>query len=222
MMMKFDEVSQQYDTQRRKLIPCFDDFYTLSTSIADIANDAPTIVDIGAGTGLLSAHLLERYPDAKLILIDISEKMLDVAKIRFQNESNVEYIVADYTAYEFAGSVDIVISSLSIHHLTDDDKKSLYRKIFACLKHNGLFINADQVLGSTPYLESLYKDDWKKKVESSGLSKDEIASAYERITLDKMSTLDEQLSWLRDVGFQDVDCVYKYFNFAVLFGRKLM
>jgi len=57
----------------------------------------------------------------------------------------------------------------------------------------GLFINADQVLGRTTYLDSLYKTDWKNKVEASGLS---------------------------NIGFSDVDCIYKYYNFVVLYGRK--
>ncbi|SHI13111.1 tRNA (cmo5U34)-methyltransferase [Desulfosporosinus lacus DSM 15449] len=58
------------------------------------------------------------------------------------------------------------------------------------------------------------------KVENSGLSKEEILSAYERVKLDKMSTLDDQINWLKGIGFTDVDCVYKYFNFVVLYGRK--
>jgi tRNA (cmo5U34)-methyltransferase len=220
VIVKFDEIAGNYDSQRRKLIPCFDDFYNISISIADTTHDAPTIVDIGAGTGLFSAFILGKYPNSKLTLIDISEKMLDVAKSRFKNYSNVKYIVDDYTKYDFDDTFDIVISSLSIHHLTDTEKKGLYKNIFSLLNNNGLFINADQVLGETPYLEFLYRRDWKEKVGSSGLSKDEIASTYERTKLDKMSALDEQLNWLREVGFTDVDCIYKYFNFAVLFGRK--
>lgn len=53
-----------------------------------------------------------------------------------------------------------------------------------------------------------------------GLTRQELDAAYERTKLDKMSTLDNQLNWLQESGFKDVDCVYKYFNFVVLFGRK--
>lgn len=221
VMVKFDQIAGDYDNQRRKLIPCFDDFYDIPVSIVDTINDSPNILDIGAGTGLFSAKMLEKYPKANVTLIDISEKMLEVAKSRFNNNSNVKYIVDDYTKHEFKGAFDIVISSLSIHHLTDTEKKNLYAKIFSIMTRNGWFLNADQVLGTTPYIEALYKLDWQKKVESSGLSKVEILSAYERTKLDKMSTLDDQLNWLKAVGFSDVDCIYKYFNFVVLFGRKL-
>lgn len=218
--VKFDEIARSYDQQRRKLIPCFDDFYHIAASIAEITHDTPNILDLGAGTGLFSSFLLEKYPKANVTLIDLSEKMLDVAKARFQNKQNVKFLIDDYTNYDFGESFDLVISSLSIHHLTDPEKKKLYQTIFSILKSNGLFINADQVLGSTPYLDALYKNDWKNKVENSGLTREEILSAYQRTELDRMATLQDQLSWLTEIGFADVDCVYKYYNFVVLMGRK--
>ena len=107
----------------------------------------PKILDIGAGTGLLSAFLMERYPDASFTLIDISEKMLDVAKDRFRGNSNVKYIVADYSKHSFVEKYDMVVSALSIHHLEDEEKKELYKKSYSLLKQNGIIINADQVHG---------------------------------------------------------------------------
>jgi tRNA (cmo5U34)-methyltransferase len=220
VMEQFDVIANDYDIQRRKLIPCYDDFYQIPVSLASTTMESPKILDIGAGTGLFTSFMLAKYPKARATLIDISEKMLEVAKSRFKGNSNIKYIVDDYTKHKFEDTFDLVISSLSIHHLTDRDKKDLYNKIFSLMKDDSLFINADQVLGSTPNLETLYKDDWRKKIENSGLSKTDLMSAYERTRLDKMSTLDRQIDWLRDIGFSDVDCVYKYFNFVVLMGRK--
>jgi len=218
--IKFNENASHYDGQRKKLIPCFNDFYSIATSIVETNLKNPSILDIGAGTGLLSSFILDKFPGANLTLIDISEKMLEVAKERFKGKTNVTYIIDDYTKYKLDKKFDIIISSLSIHHLTDDDKKRLYSDIYSSLNNNGVFINADQVLGRTPFIESLYKKDWTNKVENSGLSGEEIHSAYERTKLDKMSTLDDQINWLKDIGFSDVDCIYKYFNFIVLFGKK--
>lgn len=76
-------------------------------------------------------------------------------------------------------------------------------------------------MGQTPFIETLYKSDWSQKIESSGLTQEELAAAYERTKLDKMSTLADQLDWLQESGFEDVDCFYKYFNFVVLYGRKI-
>ncbi|WP_028594324.1 class I SAM-dependent methyltransferase [Paenibacillus assamensis] len=217
---QFDEAAQQYDQQRKMLIPCFDDFYRISVSLAQSATSSPNLLDLGAGTGLFSSLMMQKYPDANLTLIDLSEKMLEIAKLRFKGSTSVTYIVDDYTNFISPEKYDIIISGLSIHHLTDADKQTLYKNTYSHLKPGGIFINADQVLGHTPFIQSLYTTDWKDKVEASQLSRQEIDAAYERTKLDKMSPLQTQINWLQEIGFSEVDCVYKYFNFVVLFARK--
>ena len=219
---KFDAISKKYDEQRRKFIPCFDDFYGATVSVASVDAKNPGILDVGAGTGLLSAFLMERYPEASFTLIDISEKMLDMAKDRFGNNSNVKYIAADYSKYAFTEKYDMVVSALSIHHLEDKEKEELYKKSYSTLKANGIFINADQVHGETPFIENLNKTKWRQHIESSGLPEEEILAGYERVKLDKDTKLDQQLDWLKEAGFCDVSCIYKYYQFAVMFGRKIV
>jgi len=219
---RFDDISKKYDGQRKKFIPCFDDFYRVSVSVASVNRENPDILDIGAGTGLLSTFLMERYPDASFTLIDISEKMLDIAKDRFRSNSNVKYIVGDYSKYHFVEKYDMVVSALSIHHLEDEEKKEIYKKSYSLLKQNGIFINADQVYGETPFIETLNKKIWRQYIEDSGLPEEEILAGYERIKLDKEATLDQQMDWLKEAGFCDVSCIYKFYHFAVMFGRKIV
>lgn len=218
---KFNEIAEKYDSQRRKLIPCFDDFYHTATSLIDVDHASPRILDLGAGTGLFTSYVLDLYPNARITLIDLSQSMLDIAKQRFgETQANVTYKTEDYSKFEFSEPIDCVISSLSIHHLEDQAKQDLYEKIFKLLKPGGIFINADQVQGSSPFLDQLYRSDWVAKVEATDLTPEELQAAYERTKLDKMAPLDQQLSWLRTCGFIDVDCVYKYFNFVVMYARK--
>lgn len=218
---RFNEAAQNYDQQRKKLIPCFEDYYGVATALAESEHDAPAVLDLGAGTGLFSELILQKYPKAKVTLIDLSSGMLDIAKARFHEHPNVRYIVGDYTKFEYPERYDMVISSLSIHHLSDSEKKELYHKVYSIMKNSSVFINADQVLGNTEFIDSLYKSDWTKYIEHSGLGQAEISAAHERTKLDKMSTLDQQLNWLREIGFSDADCVYKYYNFVVMFARKI-
>ncbi|OEH93593.1 class I SAM-dependent methyltransferase [Bacillus solimangrovi] len=216
----FNSHAKNYDEERTKLIPCFKKFYSTAVELVQIHEEPLTILDLGAGTGLLTSMLLERYPTAHYTLIDLSEKMLNVAKKRFEGNNNITYKVADYTTVEGQNQYDVVVSSLSIHHLSDDQKEKLYHNVFNSLKSGGIFVNADQVLGETDNLNQQYKQNWQQRIENTNLTTEQLQAAYERTKLDQMSTLSQQLNWLKAAGFVDVDCVFKEYSFAVLFGKK--
>ncbi len=219
---KFNEISSIYNEQRRKFIPCFDDFYRVPVSIASVGTETPDVLDVGAGTGLLSAFLMDKYPKALYTLIDLSEKMMKMSMARFKGRQNVEFIIDDYTTHEFTKKYDMVVSALSIHHLENNEKERFYGKCYTLLKSGGIMINADQVRGETAYIEELNKKIWFESIENSGLTEEELHSGYDRIKLDKEAGLDQQLGWLKKAGFIDVSCIYKYYHFAVMFGRKSM
>lgn len=217
---QFDNISEKYDVQRKQLLPCFDDFYTLPLTMLDFQGEEPEVLDIGSGTGLFSSFLLKIYPRAKITLIDLSEKMLDIAQKRFREQNDFVYIADDYTTCTFNKKFDIILSSLSIHHLSASNKADLYRKCYDWLNPEGIFINADQVLSPSSSTEAKFSSLWKKSVENSTLSPEEIAQAYERIKFDQPSTLAEQLAWLKQAGFQGIDVIYKYYHFCVMYAKK--
>lgn len=217
---QFDSVSKKYDEQRKLFLPCFEDFYLRCLEMVEFADDCPRVLDIGSGTGLFTSFLLEKYPNAKVTLIDLSEKMLDIAKKRFQGNENIEYIIADYTNYEFGSEFDIIISALSIHHLNAENKKKLYNNCFNWLDQNGVFINADQVLSEFVEIENKFTKIWREQVENCGLSQEEIQKGYLRVSFDDPSTLSQQLNWLNEAGFSTYDIVYKYYQFCVFYAKK--
>lgn len=218
----FDAAASDYDRQRKQLIPCFDDFYGIAVSLVECKNPSPRILDLGAGTGLFSSFVLHKYPDTRLTLIDLSDKMLEGARIRFNLVESVQYITADYTSYEDAEPYDAVISSLSIHHLRHEDKQRLFHTIHRLLRPGGIFVNADQVQGSTSINDAYYRTRWLEAIEQAGLSQEDIAAAIERRKVDVNASAAEQIAWLEQAGFTDVDLMYKYFDFGVFFGRKSM
>jgi tRNA (cmo5U34)-methyltransferase len=220
LIEKFGEVSKEYDKQRRQLIPCYNDFYGVPMDILDHPKENINVLDIGAGTGLFSSFLLKKYPKAKITLIDLSSEMIDVAKKRFKNYSNFKYICDDYLTHEFSEKFDVVISALSIHHLNQNNKKKIYKKVYSLLNNKGRFFNADQVLSPSKIIEKRYMEISTSFIKNSGLSSDEIKKANERMSYDDPSKLEEQIQWLLDCGFKDVDCVYKYYYFFVLYGIK--
>ena len=217
----FDAIATEYDSQREHIIPEMRLFYGAAIWAAESQTNEPAILDIGAGTGLLSALLLQKFPDAHLTLLDISENMLKVARQRFCGQVNIRYIVSDYSRSELTGQYDIICSALSIHHLAQKDKRRLFGRIFSALKRGGLFINADQADGETTYFRKKYMDYWNDFLQNGPLNKEKHAEIIgRRDTLDRNDKLSEQLQWLNACGFSDVDVVYKNRTFIVTVARK--
>lgn len=218
----FNRAAGDYDRLRRALVPCFDDFYAAAIDAIPFERDAPIrVLDLGAGTGLLSAFVVSSFPRARVTLVDVAGEMLAKARVRFGDEGErVETRVLDYVTEPIPGRYELVISALSIHHVNDADKRSLFVKIFEALELGGAFVNAEQVLGPTPALVAKYRAHWLAEARAKGASEAEIAAAEERMTHDRCATLEAQLAWLREAGFHDIDCWYKSYQFAVYAGRK--
>jgi tRNA (cmo5U34)-methyltransferase len=113
-----------------------------------------------------------------------------------------------------------IVSALSIHHLDDSGKAALFRRIHDALKPGGKFVNAEEVLAPTEALDALYWDEWERQARAAGAPEEEFAGVEARAKYDRPAKLDDQLAWLREAGFADVDCYYKYLMFAVYGGRR--
>lgn len=217
----FNGAAPRYDQTRRQLIPCFDELYsTVLALIPYSRQDRFRVLDLGAGTGLLSMFISEHFPNAHVTLMDISEAMLAKARERFSATlGRFDFVTADYSE-ELTGEYDVVVSALSIHHLSDPLKSKLFHRIHQILPKGGTFINADQVLGTSPEIETVYRENWMQQIRKNGVSTIDLNAALERMKEDKMATLPSQLQWLNDAGFANVNCWYKNYSFAVYSGIK--
>src|SRR5512137_1619762 len=212
----FNKFAQDYDSQREYIIPEMRQYYGAAVWAMETGVPEPEILDVGAGTGLMSAFLLEKFPDARLTLMDISENMLDEAKKRFATRPDTEYIVCDYSRSELGGPYDLVCSALSIHHLPPEDKRRLFGRIYRGLKPGGMFVNADQADGETPYFRKRYLEYWNDFLRSGPMTDAQHAEILKRRdSLDRNEKLSVQLTWLSGAGFSDVDVVYKNRTFIV-------
>lgn len=218
----FNRAARSYDGLRRQLIPCFDDFYGAALDlVTEFAPPGARILDLGAGTGLLSALVAERLPDAELVLTDLAEGMLAQAKERFAGRvPPVELRVMNHLDLAEEGVYDVVMSALSIHHLEDEGKQAVYAAMARAVRPGGLVLNADQVAGDTPAMEARYWNHWRDSIQRAGVSDDDIAAAIERQTLDRRAPLAPQLDWLRRAGLAEVECRYKNVSFAVMAGLR--
>ncbi|MDH5656678.1 MAG: class I SAM-dependent methyltransferase [Spirochaetia bacterium] len=217
----FNDVAEQYDSQRRLFIPCFDDYYETTVSfLAGIINNPSHILDLGAGTGLLSKYLYEKFPEAEFTLTDIADQMLDVARKRFSGLSGFHFLSGDYTKDLPDREFDLITSALSIHHLTDEEKESLYANSFGRLKPGGCFVNLDQFNPSSEAMKEPFNRFWYDFIDNSTITDEEKKMWLKRRELDKENSIDDTKSILEKCGFKTVECIYSYYKFGVIVAVK--
>jgi tRNA (cmo5U34)-methyltransferase len=163
------------------------------------------VLDLGCGDGRLLALVLGARPGAGGVAVDFSPPMLERARERFAGVSGVELHEHDLAApLPDLGEFDLVVSSLAIHHLEDARKRDLYGEVFGLLQAGGRFSNLEHVSSPTPELHRDYLEIARVPEDPSN----------------RLLDVETQLGWLRELGFADVDCFWKWRELALLSGVR--
>ena len=193
------------------------------------------VLDLGCGDGFLAAPILQAWPDSFGVLVDFSATMLDAARERFADRpDSVAIVEADYGNPDWVATLgdrriyDVIVSGFSIHHQPDDRKQALCRELFDLLAPGGIFLNVEHVSSPTPWLEEQFDEyliDAFFAYHSAQGSKTRAEVARDLVKRDDkqaniLAPVETQCDWLREIGFQDVDCYLKIFELAVFGGRK--
>ena len=167
------------------------------------------ILDLGTGDGRLLAIVRREHPQTEAMAVDFSPAMLEAARKRFAGESSVSVISHNLDAVLPAlGKFDAVISCFAIHHLVHERKRALYLEIYDRLNSGGVFCNLEHVASPTPRLHQDFLERIGFTVETEDPS-------------NKLLDVETQLGWLREIGFVDVDCAWKWRELALLAGRRV-
>jgi tRNA (cmo5U34)-methyltransferase len=164
------------------------------------------ILDLGTGDGRLLALVRSAHPDTEAIAVDFSQPMLNSARKRFAGDSRVR--VLDHNmdlSLPSLGSFDAVISSFAIHHLVHERKRALYQEVFGLLNPGGVFCNLEHVSSPSARLHEEFLLRIGFTVETEDPS-------------NKLLDMETQLGWLREIGFADADCQWKWRELALLVG----
>lgn len=215
----FSRHAAGYDAARRRLIPGFDGFYGSAIAVLDDLPDPMAVLDLGAGTGLFAALLRDRRPASRVHLVDASDAMLAQARQRFAGAEGVSYATGDMATADLGGPWDAVISALAIHHLDHAGKRALFGRIRRALKPGGWFVNAEQIAAPDPVSEARQVQRWYAAIRAAGLDEAGVAAATDRMRHDICASVEDQLAWMRDAGFVQVDSPWRDGRFAVLCGR---
>jgi tRNA (cmo5U34)-methyltransferase len=196
-------------------------------------NDAAIrVLDIGAGYGALAAALLKERPTATAICLDASAAMLKLGEERNVGlKTRMRFVQGSLETPEWLaavdGTFDAVISSRALHHFTANQRRRyIFQEVFSLLRSGGCLINADNVRAPTPSLTERYKKardsylDLFVRQSSGGktnLAEVKAAAPSTYHGPHDNGYLDQELQWLKEAGFEDVDCFWKL-GMTVVYG----
>ena len=176
--------------------------------LEQVPQSAVRILDLGTGDGRLVAMLQRDRPTMSAVAVDFSQVMLDAARARFAGDTMVEIVEHNLVQpLPPLGRFDAVVSSFAIHHLEDDRKQSLCAEVFDVLEPGGIFANFEHVASPTQRLHEAFFAAIREPLDCEDPS-------------NRTVNVETQLSWLRTIGFTDVDCYWKWLEMALLIGVK--
>lgn len=177
-----------------------------ATLLEFLPQDAHRILDLGSGGGRLLSLVRASRPNAEFVALDFSPAMLETLSGHFAGDPSVAIVAHDLeNTLPELGRFDVVVSSFAIHHVPHARKRSLYQEIFEILVPGGVFCNLEHVASPT---SRLHKGFLKA------------IACDEEDPSNKLLDVETQLAWLREIGFAEVDCHWKWRELALLVGEK--
>jgi ubiquinone/menaquinone biosynthesis C-methylase UbiE len=192
------------------------------------------ILDLGAGDAVRLATVLEAFPEAIGVAVDFSHLMLEQARVRlapFGRRAVTVETDLQTPAWQngLRGPFDAIVSGFAIHHLSHERKRALYREIYELLSEGGVFLNAEHVASATPKIEEMFNDAMsehlfeRRREKGEDVTLEQVRREYvERPgrAANILATVEEQCHWLREIGFREVDCFWKYFELTLFGGIR--
>lgn len=163
------------------------------------------VLDLGCGDGRLTALVLAAYPGSTATCADMSDPMLAAVRERFAGDDRVTIAAHDFAApLPFEGAFDAVVTSLAVHHVSDQRKRALYAEVAALLAPGGVFANLEIVASPTPALHDRWRDEMGARDDPADVLRD----------------MASQLVWIEEAGLTNVDCIWKWRSLALLRGER--
>ncbi len=217
----YNSISKQYSESVKRCVPFYEEMLESIFLFLPESFIPKNILELGSGTGNLTKLIIKNFPSANITAVDISQECIEECKslISFP----VNYIKADFKEINFPeNSFDLIVSSISIHHINDKEKQILLSKLFNCQTINGIFSFCDQFSAETKEIYLKYISEWKKYALSQGSSDEEWNMWMQhQNNHDYHSTLENHNNWLKETGYKNVDCTKRHLLWTTIFAQKL-
>ncbi|MGA8664316.1 MAG: class I SAM-dependent methyltransferase [Thermoplasmata archaeon] len=221
---EFDREASGYDRNASASMPAYTDLHrTLLGGIPYVPTRAFNVLELGVGTGTLSALLLSQFPHARVTGIDLSPRMIALARRKLKAFGHrVELVAGPLEEFE-ERPYDVVVSALAIHHLSDAEKWRLFRRVYRILPRGGYLGDADDHLPEDPIFDQRYAQiassmPGPARGGSRWVNLQEVWHEHERF--DHPCTLAAETAALDRAGFAHVGVPWRFFGQAVVWAYK--
>ncbi|MGK7946688.1 MAG: class I SAM-dependent methyltransferase [Microcystaceae cyanobacterium] len=234
---KTTEVSQTFLTGVRGAIPLAAEQIDVILRLIKLTQlQVNSFLDLGCGNGILGKAIYHLFPQAKGYFVDLSDTMIEAAKDNIESDfPQSHFIISDlgqpdwFKSLEQVEKFDVILSGFAIHHQPDTRKTEIYQEIYQLLNKGGIFLNLEHIASESPlgekafdqlFVDSLYNFHQQ---QGSQKNREEIDQQYYNRsdkTANILAPVDCQCQWLREIGFEDVDCFLKIFEIALFGGIK--
>lgn len=196
----------------------------LAELVRCLPEKAASVLELGCGTGRLTALLSERFEGAAITAVDAAPEMIDVARERLAGSAaagvGVKFVVSTFEEFDAPdGGYDLVASNMSLHHIAD--KAPFYARLRKMLAPGGFMLLGDELAAEASRLDALNRGDWEAFARQPGnLTEEELAEILRHdAEFDHYETLRAQIRMLSAAGFDPVDCLWRWRNYAVFVAQ---
>jgi tRNA (cmo5U34)-methyltransferase len=203
----------------RRLIPVYDHQRDLMIALIPFDRRASMrVLDLGCGPGLMATSILDAFPHAQLTLFDLTSEMIEACRSRLDRSDRVTYQIGDFRTDDFGSDYDLILASLSLHHLALSERRAFAERAFLSLAPSGHLITAEVIVDESPRVRERQYELWRQYMLAQG----EDADAWYQRHLAKDHPV-EMSTWIRtltEAGFISVGCFWRFLNFAIISGRR--
>jgi tRNA (cmo5U34)-methyltransferase len=226
LLMKTENVREHFRVQvpnyeglMRRLIPYYDNQRDLMLALIPFERSAPLrILDLGCGPGLMAARILTEFPNAQLTLFDLTSEMIEACRSRFEGNDRVTYQPGDFRTDDFGSGYDVIVASLSLHHLMLSERPAFARRAIKSLIPGGHLITAEVIVDRSPEVRERQYELWRRHMVEQG--EDGNVWYEKHLAKDHPVETSAWLLMLSEAGFVSAGCFWRYLNFAIISARR--
>lgn len=224
--MKTQDVQEHFRVQvpdypglMRRLIPFYDQQRVLMRALIPFDRTTPLMVlDLGCGPGLMAAEILSEFPFSRVTLFDLTAEMIHVCKARLAGSDRATYRIGDFRTDDFGGGYDLIIASLSLHHLERAERPAFFRRVHESLLPSGHLIAAEVIVDESPEVRERQYELWQRFMIEQG--EDGAAWYQKHLAKDHPIDISTLVTLLSQAGFTAPGCFWRYLNFAIISAHR--